>query len=129
MTNTELTTTTTTTTTAPAHLDDVRVKQLAQTLNITDTNSILSFGAAAQKQLTAVADTMLTDIKSEDAGKAGQLLSNMVSLLRGFQGAELKMQEKPSLLTRLFNKAKPLQTFLQKFDTISEQIDQISNAL
>ena len=96
MTNTELTTTTTTTTTAPAHLDDVRVKQLAQTLNITDTNSILSFGAAAQKQLTAVADTMLTDIKSEDAGKAGQLLSNMVSLLRGFQGAELKMQEKPS---------------------------------
>ena len=49
MTNTELTTTTTTTTTAPAHLDDVRVKQLAQTLNITDTNSILSFGAAAQK--------------------------------------------------------------------------------
>ena len=72
---------------------------------------------------------MLTDIKSEDAGKAGELLSNMVNLLRGFQGAELKVQEKPSLFARLLGKAKPLTTFLQKFDTISEQLDQISNAL
>ena len=116
-------------TTLPAHLEPARVQQLAQTLNIADTNSILNFGAAAQKQLTTVADTMLTDIKSEDAGKAGELLSNMVNLLRGFQGAELKVQEKPSLFARLLGKAKPLTTFLQKFDTISEQLDQISNAL
>ena len=116
-------------TTLPAHLEPTRVQQLAQTLNIADTNSILNFGAAAQKQLTTVADTMLTDIKSEDAGKAGELLSNMVNLLRGFQGAELKVQEKPSLFARLLGKAKPLTTFLQKFDTISEQLDQISNAL
>ncbi|MDO4643360.1 MAG: toxic anion resistance protein [Cardiobacteriaceae bacterium] len=112
-----------------AHLDHNRVQQLAETLDIADTNSILNFGAAAQKQLTAVADTMLTDIKGEDAGKAGELLSNMVLLLRGFQGAELKTQEKPSFFSRLFGKVKPLQTFLQKFDTVSEQIDQISNAL
>ena len=92
--------------TLPAHLEPTRVQQLAQTLNIADTNSILNFGAAAQKQLTTVADTMLTDIKSEDAGKAGELLSNMVNLLRGFQGAELKVQEKPSLFARLLGKAK-----------------------
>jgi len=116
-------------TTLPAHLEPARVQQLAQTLNIADTNSILNFGAAAQKQLTTVADTMLTDIKSEDAGKAGELLTNMVGLLRGFQGAELKVQEKPSLFARLLGKAKPLASFLQKFDTISEQLDQISNAL
>ena len=116
-------------TTLPTHLEPARIQQLAQTLNIADTNSILNFGAAAQKQLTTVADTMLTDIKSEDAGKAGELLSNMVNLLRGFQGAELKVQEKPSLFARLLGKAKPLTTFLQKFDTISEQLDQISNAL
>ena len=117
------------TSTLPAHLEAARVQQLAQTLNIADTNSILNFGAAAQKQLTTVADTMLTDIKSEDAGKAGELLTNMVGLLRGFQGAELKVQEKPSLFARLLGKAKPLASFLQKFDTISEQLDQISNAL
>ena len=119
----------TTTTTLPTHLEPARVQQLAQTLDITDTNSILNFGAAAQKQLTTVADTMLTDIKSEDAGKAGELLTNMVGLLRGFQGAELKVQEKPSFFSRLMGKARPLTTFLQKFDTISEQLDQISNAL
>ena len=128
-TRTELTPTNTATSTLPAHLEPARVQQLAQTLNIADTNSILNFGAAAQKQLTTVADTMLTDIKSEDAGKAGELLTNMVGLLRGFQGAELKVQEKPSLFARLLGKAKPLASFLQKFDTISEQLDQISNAL
>lgn len=110
-------------------LDQKRVLQLADQLNIKDSKSILDFGTDSQRQLTSIADTMLNDVKSKDTGAAGQLLSEMVVTLRGFQGAELRVNDKPGLWDRLLGKTKPFQLFLQKFEGVSDQIDQISNNL
>ena len=110
-------------------LDSARVQALIQTIDLNSSQSLLSFGADAQKQLTRIADQMLGDVHGDKAGKAGQLLGQMVGILRGFQADALKVDEKPSFFARLFQKAKPLALFLQRFDTVSEQIDQISNAL
>lgn len=110
-------------------IDPERVKTLARSIDLSSSHSLLSFGADAQKQLTAIADQMLGDVRGEKAGKAGQLLGEMVNILRGFQADALKVEDKPSLWARLFNKAKPLAQFLQRFDSVSEQIDQISNSL
>lgn len=111
------------------NLDAARVLQLAKELDISDSNSILNFGADAQRKVTGIADSMLADSTAEEAGKAGELLTNMVRLLRGFRGTELKAEEKPSFFARLFNKSNPLENFLEQFDSVSDQIDNISNAL
>lgn len=110
-------------------LDQERVQALVKTIDLNSSQSLLSFGADAQKQLTQIADQMLGDVRGEKAGKAGQLLGQMVSILRGFQSEALKVDDKPSFWARLFQKAKPLAAFLQRFDSVTEQIDQISNAL
>ncbi|PIE82258.1 MAG: toxic anion resistance protein [Cardiobacteriales bacterium] len=110
-------------------LDKVYITQLIASIDIRNTQSILNFGSQAQKKLTGIADTMLADVKSEDIGKAGALLNEMVGLLRGFKGSELILKRKPSFWDKLTFKPKPIASFLQRFDNISEQIDRISNDL
>ena len=111
-------------------LDSQRIDELVERLDIHDTTSILDFGSDAQKRLTDIADDMLENVKTKDSGEAGQLLSDMVLILKGFQVEERKLREKPDLWKRLIGKAKqPLQAFLQRFADVADQIDQISNAL
>ena len=110
-------------------LDPARVQALVETIDLNSSQSLINFGADAQKQLTQIADQMIGDVHADKAGKAGQLLGDMVGVLRGFQADALKADSKPSFFARLFQRAKPLALFLQRFDTVSEQIDKISNAL
>lgn len=110
-------------------LDPKRVSQLVSQLDINNSNAVLSFGSEAQKQLTSIADHMLTDVKNKDIGLAGEKLTEMVGLLRGFKGQELTLKRKPSWWDKLTFKAQPIQQFLQRFENVSEQIDSISNEL
>lgn len=110
-------------------LDEQRVRQLVATLDIHQTQSVLNFGADAQRQLTAVADSMLQDVQNKDSGQAGTLLNQMVLTLKGFQGAELKLGRKQAFWEKWLGKAAPLEAFRQQFENVSDQIDQISNAL
>ncbi|SUO93814.1 toxic anion resistance protein [Suttonella ornithocola] len=110
-------------------LDEHRVRQLVSLLNIHDTKAVLNFGTDAQRQLTAVADTMLADIQAKDTGEAGLLLSKMVMTLKGFQGSELTLKKKYHFWDKLLGKARPIEAFRQQFETVSDQIDQISNGL
>lgn len=54
-------------------LDQERVQALIKTIDLNSSQSLLIFGADAQKQLTQIADQMLGDVRGEKAGKAGQL--------------------------------------------------------
>lgn len=114
--------------TSPA-LDEQKVQRLAAQIDLNNSQNILDFGCEAQKQLTRIADDMLADVKSKDSGEAGQLLNQMVGLMRGFQGSEKALRKKPGVLARLFGKNPSFKQFFQRFDSVSEQIDQISNHL
>lgn len=116
--------------TALPELNPERVKQLAEKINLHNTQSILEFGFGAQKQLTAISDQMLSDVKSKDSGATGELLNKMVGVLRGFQDEEAALKQKPGFFARLFGKTNAaFERFLSRFDTVSDQIDQISNHL
>ncbi len=111
-------------------LDNQRIGELVEQLDMYDATSILNFGSNAQKRLTDIADDILEDVKTKDSGEAGQLLSQMVLILKGFQAEERKLREKPDLWKRLLGKTRqPLQEFLQRFEDVGDQIDRINNAL
>ncbi|UJF24711.1 toxic anion resistance protein [Suttonella sp. R2A3] len=111
-------------------LDQTRVSEIANTIDLHNTQSILEFGFDAQKQLTEISDQMLLDVKSKDSGATGELLNKMIGVLRGFQGEETGLNKKPGFFARLFGKTQAsFERFLSRFDTVSDQIDQISNHL
>lgn len=107
-------------------LDPARLQTLLNELDLQDTASILHFGAGAQQQLTMVSDQMLEGVRAKDSGPAGEALTEMVSTLRGFDIRGLDPNAKPGLLSRLFGATRPIARFVQEYQAVRDQIDEIS---
>jgi uncharacterized protein YaaN involved in tellurite resistance len=105
------------------------IEQAMAEVDITDSSSILYFGAAAQEEVTTVADEMLEGVRNKETGVAGQALNEMVTTLRGFSVHDLDPGKKRGLLTRLFGRARPIVRMLQQYEQVRGQVDAISNRL
>jgi uncharacterized protein YaaN involved in tellurite resistance len=105
------------------------METLMAEIDLSDSSSILFFGTRAQEQLTTISDQMLEGVRNKDSGPAGSALNEMVATLRGFEVDELDPNRKPGLMDRLFRKSKPLATFLQRYEQVSEQIDSVTGRL
>jgi len=113
---------------APAPVaEDIR-KRMAE-LDLTNTQSIISFGSAAQAELQVISQAMLADVKNKDAGPAGDSLRNIVTTIRGFSVSELDVRRQRSWWERLIGRAAPFAGFMAKFETVQGQIDKITEDL
>jgi uncharacterized protein YaaN involved in tellurite resistance len=106
--------------------EQAEIKSLLAELDLTDSGSIMHFGAKAQQQLTVVSDQMLEGVRSKDTGRAGSSLSEMVGTLRGFDVEALDPNAKPGFFSRLFGAGKPIVRFLQEYEEVRDHIDRIT---
>lgn len=100
---------------------------LISRINMGDTESIITYGSDAQKELTDVADEMLSGVRNKDAGPAGQALNKMVTELRGFN-PDVKGGGIWGWLKRLFNISAVAQ-FIQRYETVEHQVSAIQDNL
>lgn len=99
-------------------------------IDINDSKSIIYFGSKAQEELTTISDKMLEGVQNKDIdGSAGHDLSEMVAALRGFDVDGLDPNKKPGFFARLLGRAKPIAIFLQKYEDVRKQIDDITDKL
>ncbi len=109
--------------------EQTQIKGLLAELDLTDSASVMHFGAKAQQQLTAVSDQMLEGVRNKDTGPAGESLTKMVATLKGFDVDELDPNAKPGFFTRMFNKTKPIVRFIEEYEDVRDQIEAISSDL
>ncbi len=110
--------------------DKPRIDKILEDLDISDTQSIISFGAGAQQKLTAISDKMLEDVRAKDAGPAGEALTEMVMVMRGFDLEGLDPNKKPGFFARLFGRhSKPVLEFIEGYEDVRKQIDEVTNKL
>ena len=64
------------------------VDDFAQKIDLTDTNLVLQYGAAAQKNIAGFSESALNSVRTKDLGEVGQALSALVVELKGFGGEE-----------------------------------------
>jgi uncharacterized protein YaaN involved in tellurite resistance len=113
---------------APAPLaEDIR-RRMAE-LDMTNTQSIISFGSSAQSELQVISQAMLQDVKNKDVGPAGDSLRDIVTTIRGFSVSELDVRRKASWWERLLGRAAPFANFVARFETVQAQIDKITENL
>ena len=93
-------------------------------IDMTDTNSIVSFGSNAQTELQEISQSMLVDVRNKDVGPAGDSLRDIVSTIRGFSISELDVRRKRSWWERLLGRAAPIHNFVARFEEVQGQIDQ-----
>jgi uncharacterized protein YaaN involved in tellurite resistance len=98
-------------------------------LDLSDTNSIISFGAATQAELQQIAQSMLQGVRNKDIGPAGDSLRRIVTTIRGFDTSELDLSRDRSWWERLLGRATPAAKFAARFEQVQGQIDRVTDDL
>lgn len=98
-------------------------------LDMDDTQSIISFGSAAQAELQEISQAMLQDVRNKDVGPAGDSLRGIVTTIRGFSVSELDVRRERSWWEKLIGRAAPFAKFTAKFEKVQGQIDKITDNL
>ena len=103
-------------------------KRMAE-IDLTNTQSIISFGSGAQAELQVISQEMLNGVKNKDVGPAGAALTEIVSTIRGFSGSELDPARERSWWEKLTGAATPLVQFMERYEEVQTQIDKITGNL
>lgn len=113
---------------APAPQAEAIRKRMAE-VDLTNTQSIIGFGSAAQSELQVISQAMLQDVKNKDVGPAGDSLRNIVTTIRGFSVDEMDLRRDASWWEKLLGRAAPFAKFVAKYEDVQTQIDKITTDL
>ena len=117
----------------PAKLDDSMlseaekqvVEDFSKKINIMDSNLILQYGAAAQKNVAGFSENALASVRSKDLGEVGKSLSDLVVELKGF-GQE---EEKKGLFGMFKKAGNKLETMKAQYAKVEANVDKIAREL
>ncbi|MFT4716077.1 MAG: hypothetical protein ACI861_000226 [Paracoccaceae bacterium] len=109
--------------------DKKQIKKRMAEIDITKTQTIVSFGAGAQSGLQRISQSMLDGVRNKDVGPAGQALRNMVTSIRGFEISELDTRSKRSFWEVITGGAAPFVKFMSRYEKVEDQIDKITTEL
>lgn len=105
------------------------IKKRMAEIDMDNTQSIISFGSAAQAELQQISQSMLQDVRNKDVGPAGDSLRSIVTTIRGFSISELDVRRERSWWEKLLGRAAPMAKFVAKFEDVQDQIDRITDNL
>ena len=96
---------------------------------MTKGETVLNYGADAQKQLGVFSQNMLTKVQSQDTGAVGDALTSLMTRLNEANPDELKA-ENNNIFRKLFGRVKrSIYEITAKYQKIGAQIDTIANRL
>ncbi len=98
-------------------------------IDMADTQSIISFGSAAQAELQVISQSMLQGVRNKDVGPAGDSLRGIVTTIRGFSVSELDVRRERSWWEKLLGRTAPFARFTARFEQVQSQIDKITDDL
>ncbi|MEW2917577.1 toxic anion resistance protein [Ruegeria sp. ANG10] len=105
------------------------IRKRMDELDMSNTNSIVSFGSSAQAELQEISQAMLADVRNKDVGPAGDSLRDIVTSIRGFSVSELDVRRERSWWEKLIGKAAPFAKFTAQYEEVQSQIDRITDDL
>ena len=118
---------------APVQMDDSllndaekkAVEDFSKKINIMDSNMILQYGAAAQKNVAGFSENALASVRTKDLGEVGKSLSELVVELKGFGEDE----EKKGLFGRFKKTGNKLETMKAQYAKVESNVDKIAREL
>lgn len=104
------------------------VDDFASKIDITESNTILQYGAAAQKKVSDFSDTALANVRTKDLGEVGDLLSDLVVELKEYDAND--NNEKKGFFANLFDKGQDSVTkFKAKYDKAEANVEKVASML
>ena len=101
------------------------VEDFAATIDVSNSNVILQYGAAAQKKIAGFSENALQNVRSKDLGEIGEMMTNLIGELRNMDDAE----EKGGFFGFFKKTSNKISTMRTKYDKASVNVDKICTVL
>ena len=98
------------------------VNDFAEKIDITNSQMVLQYGAASQKKLSDFSETALSRVKTKDMGETGELITNLISELQGFDATTEQPKGIFGFFKKTSNSIEQLKTRYDSADKIGERI-------
>ena len=100
------------------------VNDFAGKIDIENTNQILQYGAGTQKKMADFSDEALNSVRTQDLGEVGELLTSVVSELKGFDAEEEK-----GLFGFFKKQSNKIATLKNRYDKAEANVEKITDSL
>ena len=100
------------------------VNDFAAKIDIENTNQILQYGAGTQKKMADFSDTALDNLKTQDLGEIGELISNVVGELKDFD-----VQEEGKFFGFFRKQTSKIENLKNKYDKAQANVEKITDSL
>ncbi len=101
------------------------VEEFSKKINIRDTNQVLQYGAAAQKNVAEFSESALASVRTKDLGEIGDSLATLVSQLDDFG----KGEEQKGLFGFFKKSENKIEVMKAKYSKVETNVDAISRQL
>ena len=97
----------------------------AEKIDIRNSQQVLQYGAACQKKIGDFSDAALSKVRTKDMGEVGDMLTQLVGELKGFDAAE----EQKGLFGFFKKQSNKLEAMKAKYDKVEVNVEKIQGAL
>ena len=103
-----------------------QVDEFVKQIDLTQSNVVLQYGSAAQRKIANFSDNTLQSVKTKDLGETGEMLSDLIVELKGFDAIETEQKGIAAFFKKQSNKASALKS---KYDADEKNVDRIVHSL
>lgn len=99
-----------------------KAREIASAIDITDSQAVIEFGVGAQSEIADFSDTVLDQVRSKDAGFAGEALNELMVNVKEVDIDGISGSNPRGLFNRMKRKVRK---FVGRYNKLSVQIDSI----
>lgn len=100
------------------------VDSFAEKIDVENTAQILQYGAGTQKKMADFSDEALKNVRTQDLGEVGELLTDVVSQLKDFD-----TEEEKGFFGFLKKQANKIENLKNKYDKAEANVERITDVL
>ena len=102
------------------------VEEFSKKIDIGDSNLVLQYGTAAQKNIASFSESALNSVRTKDLGEIGKSLSDLVVELKGFGQEE---DEKKGLFGLFKKSGNKIESLKAQYSKVETNVDRIAHEL
>ena len=106
--------------------EQAAVKEFAGKIDILNTEQVMNYGSAAQKNITEFSDAALNSVRTKDLGEVGDMLSDLVIELKGLN---FDPEEKKGLRGLFKKSTQNIAALKAQYDKAEVNVDKIVESL
>ena len=102
------------------------INDFSEKIDITDSTTVLGFGASAQKKISDFSDTALNGVRNKDFGETGEMITSLIAQLREMND---DAEDEGGFLGLFKSTKRKIENLKTKYDKVETSVNDITEKL